>query len=62
MKPRRSWTAKSKMDMIVLNLNQQLDALKKYYPNFVKSTAMLKMTIDSFKEVDGPTNPFTRIG
>lgn len=62
MKPRRSWTAKTKLEMVVLNLNQQHHALRKYYPNFAKSIAMLGMTIESFGEVEGPkgNNPFTR--
>ncbi len=53
-KPRRSWTAKNRMDMVRLILSQQLEVLDKFYPNYEKSRLMLKTTIESFNYVDRP--------
>ena len=58
MKPRRSWTAKTKLEMIVLNLNQQFQALRKYYPNYMLSAEMLKKTIDSLNYMGRPPGIF----
>jgi len=57
MRQRRSWSAKTKMEMIILNLNQQLNALKKYYPNYKLSEGMLRQTIESFKIVNRSQEP-----
>ena len=52
-KPRRSWTTKSRLEMVILVLSQQLEVLDKFYPNYEKSRLMLRATIESFKSVDG---------
>lgn len=53
-KPRRSWTAKNRLEMVRLILSQQLEVLDKFYPNYEKSRLMLRATIESFKFVDRP--------
>lgn len=53
-KPRRSWTVKSRLEMVKLVLSQQLDVLDRFYPNNEKSRLMLRETIESFKFVDRP--------
>jgi len=54
MRPKRSWTAKMRIEMIVLNLEQQLQALQKDYPNYGRSIEMLSLTIESFQNVERP--------
>lgn len=49
MRPRRSWSSKLKLEMIVIVLRQQLDSLKRYYPNYAGSIEMLRRAIDSFE-------------
>jgi hypothetical protein len=43
-----------RIEMIVLNLEQQLQALQKDYPNYGRSIEMLSLTIESFQNVERP--------
>jgi hypothetical protein len=44
-----------KMEMIKLNLDQQLQALIKNYPNYQKSISLLQLMIDSLEDVEKPS-------
>jgi hypothetical protein len=61
-KQKRSWTTKTRLEMIQLNLKQQFDALKTFYPNYGRSIEMLRLTIESFKIVDGPSGGIISAG
>ena len=50
-KPHRSFTVKSRLEMVKLNLRQQLQVMEKFYPNYEGSIEMLKATIQSFEKV-----------
>jgi len=54
MKQRRSWSCKSRLEMVLINLNQQLLALRRHYPNYAGSIEMLRQTIESFKVAERP--------
>ncbi len=51
MRPHRSFTSRSRLEMVRLNLNQQLQVMEKFYPNYEGSIEMLKATIQGFEKV-----------
>jgi hypothetical protein len=53
-KARRSWTSKSRLEMVQVNLKQQLGVVEKFYPNYERGILLLKETIKSFGSVERP--------
>ena len=51
MRPHRSFTIKSRLEMVKLNLSQQLKVMEELYPNYQGSIEMLRATIQSFEKV-----------